>query len=37
MGEIVQGFGQFMPYVFMIVVVGMVWDKVVSAFQGWFK
>lgn len=37
MSEIVQGFGQFMPYVFMIVVVGIIWDKVISAFQGWFK
>ena len=37
MGEIVQGYGQFMPYVFMLVVVGIVWDKVISSFQGWFK
>lgn len=37
MGEIVQGFGQFMPYVFMLAVVGIIWDKVYSAFRGWFK
>lgn len=37
MTEIVQGFAQFMPYVFMIVCVGIVWDKVISAFMGWFK
>lgn len=37
MTEIVQGFGQFMPYVFMLIVVGMVWDMVYSAFRGWFK
>lgn len=37
MSEIVQGFGQFMPYVFMLCVVGIIWDMVVSAFRGWFK
>lgn len=37
MAEIVQGFGQFMPYVFELIVVGLIWDRVVSAFQGWFK
>lgn len=37
MGEIVQGFGQFMPYVFMLVVAGIIWDMVISAFKGWFK
>ena len=37
MGEIIQGFGQFMPYVFMLIVVGIIWDNVISAFQGWFK
>lgn len=37
MGEIVQGFGQFMPYVFMLSVVGIIWDMVHSAFRGWFK
>lgn len=37
MPEIINGFGQFMPYVFMIIVAGMIWDKVISAFQGWFK
>lgn len=37
MTEIVQGFGQFMPYVFMLSVLGIVWDMVYSAFRGWFK
>lgn len=37
MSEIVQGFGQFMPYVFMINVVGIIWDMVISAFFGRFK
>lgn len=35
--EIIQGYGQFMPYVFMICVVGIIWDKVICAFMGWFK
>lgn len=37
MDIILNSFGQFMPYVFMFVVVGIIWDKVISAFQGWFK
>ena len=37
MQEIIQGYGQFMPYVFMICVVGIIWDKVINAFMGWFK
>lgn len=37
MSEIVQGFGQFMPYVFMLTVLGLIWDMVLSAFRGWFK
>lgn len=36
MSEIIQGFGQFMPYVFMLQVVGIIWDKVISAFRGRF-
>lgn len=36
MTEIVQGFGQFMPYVFMLIVVGNIWDSVISAFRGRF-
>ncbi len=36
MNEIIQGFGQFMPYVFMLQVVGIIWDKVVAAFRGRF-
>lgn len=35
--QIIEGFGSFMPYVFMLLVVGIIWDKVLSAFQGWFK
>lgn len=27
-------FGQFLPYVFILCVVGIVWDKVISAFRG---
>lgn len=34
---IVNSFAQFMPYVFVIIVVGMCWDRVFSAFRGWFK
>ncbi len=34
---IINSFAQFMPYIFMLVVVGIIWDKVISAFQGWFK
>lgn len=37
MDEIITGYAQFLPYVFMFVVVGIIWDKVISAFQGWFK
>lgn len=37
MDIIVNSFGQFMPYIFMLVVVGIIWDKVISSFQGWFK
>ncbi len=35
--NIINGFACFLPYVFMIVVVGLIWDRVISAFQGWFK
>lgn len=34
---IINSFAQFMPYIFMLIVVGIIWDKVLSAFQGWFK
>ncbi len=27
-------FGQFLPYVFILCVVGIVWDKIISAFRG---
>lgn len=36
MSEIIQGFGQFMPYVFMLQVAGIIWDQVLSAFRGRF-
>ena len=36
MGIIIEGFAQFLPYVFLLCVVGMIWDQVVSAFRGWF-
>ncbi len=34
MSFIVNSFAQFMPYVFVIIVVGLIWDKVISAFRG---
>lgn len=34
---IVNSFAQFLPYIFMLCVVGVIWDKVISAFMGWFK
>lgn len=34
---IVNSFMQFLPYVFMVVVVGIIWDKVISAFEGRFR
>lgn len=36
MNEIIQGFGQFMPYVFMLQVVGIIWSNVAAAFRGRF-
>lgn len=27
-------FAQFLPYVFIMCVVGIVWDKVITAFRG---
>lgn len=37
MAQIINGFGQFLPYVFMLVVLGLVWDSVISAFGGHFR
>ena len=34
MDNIIVGFGCFMPYVFMLCVVGVIWDMVISAFRG---
>ena len=31
---VVMTFGQFLPYVFILSCVGIVWDKVISAFRG---
>lgn len=36
MNTIIEGFAQFMPYVFLLQVVGIVFDKVISAFRGRF-
>ena len=35
MGVIANSFGQFMPYVFVICVLGIIWDMVIRAFRGW--
>lgn len=35
MEYIIQGFGQFLAGIFMLSVVGIIWDKVISAFRGW--
>ncbi len=32
--QIINGFAQFLPYVFTLVCVGIVWDLVVRAFRG---
>lgn len=34
---IAESFAQFMPYVFFIIVLGLVYDMVLSAFRGYFK
>lgn len=36
MGIILESFAQFMPALFMLHVVGIVWDFVVDAFRGRF-
>lgn len=36
MDVIVNSLAQFLPYVFFIVVVGLIWDLVISAFRGKF-
>ncbi len=35
MEVVIVGFAQFMPYVFILAVVGLIWDQVYSAFRGW--
>lgn len=37
MNEIALSFAQFMPYCFFIIVLGIIWDMVLSAFRGHFK
>lgn len=37
MDIIVNSLAQFMPYIFVIIVVGIIWDMVLSAFQGKLK
>lgn len=34
MTQIIDGFGQFLPYVFTLICVGIVWDMVLRAFWG---
>ncbi len=34
MAYIIQGFAQFLPYVFVITVTGLIWDMVIRAFRG---
>ena len=34
MNNIILGFAEFLPYVFMICVVGMIWTSVIDAFRG---
>lgn len=31
---VILTFAQFLPYVFVLCCVGIVWDKVISAFRG---
>lgn len=33
---IAMSFAQFLPYVFIMIVLGMIWDMVISAFRGRF-
>lgn len=35
MEVIITSFGQFMPHVFVLLVVGIIWDHVIRAFRGW--
>lgn len=34
---IINSFAQFLPHVFVLTVVGLVWDFVICAFRGWLK
>lgn len=33
---IALSFAQFLPYVFMMIVLGLIWNMVISAFRGRF-
>lgn len=35
MEVIASSFAQFLPYVFCICVIGIVWDMVIRAMRGW--
>lgn len=37
MNIIALSFAQFMPVVFLIIVFGLLWDFIISAFRGHFK
>ena len=37
MNIIALSFAQFMPVVFLIIVFGLLWDFIISAFRGRFK
>lgn len=34
--NIINGFAQFLPYIFLLCVVGIIWDHVIQAFRGRF-
>lgn len=36
MGMVLESFAQFMPALFMLQIIGIMWDMVVSAFRGRF-
>lgn len=35
MPVLLTSFGQFLPYVFIFLVAGLIWDHVIRAFRGW--
>ena len=36
MGMVLESFAQFMPALFLLQIIGIMWDMVVSAFRGRF-